>query len=335
MVKSDTSYVAVQAGQAGQPLEYVGNLVWYTVNQTRITREDLELIFSQTGLDPKLLPQPLNARDALRRAATKNDGTRRGMDQGRQAIFMVREVSKDKTRLIYDLVREIRDEKNIRLSHRATVRLILAADTLQATALTPETPLSPAELEFAAVLQEGELEVVQEIVADFQRFSTHYDEGHVRDLVARILGTCAPVNVRESGGVYFTPKKHEMTVQALKRMLTDLGEFCTADRRSKLAMTPVIDAAEIDLQECLEEQLTKSAESLIVEMTRILESGRKVRQETAAGYVTRCQDLQRMMDEYAEMLNAERIVSETKVQIAMKQALSMLGRLETPAAVGE
>jgi len=93
---------------------------------------------------------------------------------------------------------------------------------------------------------------------------------------------------------------------------------------------PVVNADEQleMLEESVEEQVKKSSESMIAEMTKILLEGKKVTQNLAGQYVDKAKSLRKMVESYREMLQSEITGVEADLEVVLAQAMAMMDRVE-------
>jgi hypothetical protein len=319
-------------------VSFLGRLLWYTVTDLKITREQLASIFAAHGIDEKYLPNPISARDSFRRATKeaeqkrieiKDDTRAAGNDtpapdanatdkapekKGTKCLnLMVREVFMNHELIIRQLVREIVDGQNKRLDYRPIYELALEEDRFSASPLVDD-------------ISDIEKAKVEAIELDYEDGKINYNGRHLRDVVNKILFDCNKVAVRPSGGVYFTPIAYEETTLALQHAVSDLGEYTVTCEKSKMWSIPVIDVSEQRdmIQETLEDQVKNESQALIKEMAEIIQKGRKVTAKTAAQYIDRVKGLQGMVKEYEDMLEREIISSQANLEAAMQQALSLL-----------
>lgn len=324
MAPPTENLIALQ--KTGINTEYLGNLLWYSIPEVQITREDLEAEFAAAGLDPQHLPRELNHRDAFRRATTSVEAKRQPTGiEGQYLNLLVREVKSDRQTMVRQMVREIVDQNNRRLSYDPVVEFELENERMSWRPLGGYLSLSETE-EKAAETAAKQYEIER----------THYNGGHMRDALAKILSTCSPVAVRPSGGVYFTPRKHEGTVEALQRFVRALRNHRGPHNggQPQMCTIPVIDGSDQRemLAESLEDQVKAECKSLLIEMAGVLKAvtqeGRQMKATTAAAYVERVRSLGKMVREYEELLEGEVVAVKSSLEVALKQATELLGKVE-------
>ncbi|RJX17700.1 MAG: hypothetical protein C4570_07805 [Ammonifex sp.] len=300
-------------------ISLLGRLLWFTITETRITREELEGVFERAGIDQKWLPFPISHRDAFRRATKTMELNREELaGGGRYLNLLVREVKCSPDQVVRQLVREIVDSKNVRLEYKPIFSLELNGESLEVKELVDLIELSRLEHE-----------MVQRLARRYEADKMNYNGRHVREIVQRILHGCNPVSVRPSGGVYFVPQKHAETVDGLQRMVKELSGYSATSWKSSMHSMPVVDTEEqrAMVHESLEDQVKAASKALIDEMAGLIhqaEQGKKVTGTTIDNYLGRVQELKAMIAEYQEMLEVEVIGAAANLELARKQAMKLL-----------
>jgi hypothetical protein len=302
--------------QHGVSLDFLGHLIWFTITDCRITRDDLENIFGVTGLDKKFLPKPINQRDAFRRATSSGEVKRTPYGDDMFLNIMVRDVRQDSKTIERQLLREIVDSKNTKLEHRPVCRMMFN-----------ETDFHVIPME--DMIRE-ERDACDRIEMAYEMRKENYDGRTCRDIINDVLRECRPVAMRSSGGVYFVPKEFEETIEALQAFCERVSAYSITRYKSKLYRVPVVNADEQleMLEESVEEQVKKSSESMIAEMTKILLEGKKVTQNLAGQYVDKAKSLRKMVESYREMLQSEITGVEADLEVVLAQAMAMMDRVE-------
>ncbi len=303
----------------GVSVEWLGHLLWYTVADCRITRDELEALFAQAGLPAEYLPNPINARDAFRRATKAAEVKREQLADGKWRNLLVREVASSPRTVIRHLVSEVVDSSNKRLDYREVVRFTL------------DETRPDIEVQYLSYPDEKEKAAVSEALREYSQACVSYDGRNVREVVWRILADCAPVSVRTSGGVYFVPRKFERTVEALKVLVKGLRPYVVSKNTSSLWSVPVVNAEEQRqmVEESLDEQVKVESERIIKEMTELLQDKeKKITKGVASEFVERTKRLARLVREYEESLSMEISAAQASLETATAQARKLLLSVE-------
>jgi hypothetical protein len=200
----------------------LGYLVWFSVSEMEVGRDDLLGATLDSGLGERFAPGEISPRDAFRRATSSlgrsrvpvlaSASTRLFGDEKRHANLLVRDVRTNGDNLIRQLVREVVDSKGATLAHEAVVQFELSP-TGKLRIFVKHRPLLAQEEE-----------IVAEAGAAFEKAKVHHDSGAVRRTVSCALSECSPVALRASGGVYFVPRSHEAQVRAVERFVGELKD---------------------------------------------------------------------------------------------------------------
>lgn len=301
----------------GVDVEFLGSLLWFSITDSRITREDLRRAFTDAGIDLSYLPRPICARDAFRRATKQAALRRHPLPDDKYLNLLCREVRQDDKEIVYHVVREVVDSKNVRLEYLPVTSLALREENVD---MYPLHPLNTVEHDR-----------VNAVLEEFSVAKENYDGKNIRELVLAILrGACKPVAVRPSGGVYFTPQNYQETVEALKGLVARVAEFGVTASKSCLWTVPVINAHEQKamIEQSLEEQVAGESKSLIEEMTEIIKSGRKITDRLAQRFVERTRGLGKLVKEYEDLLQTEVVTARANYDLALTEALALLAKVD-------
>jgi hypothetical protein len=324
--------VAIGAGAASAGWEEVsllGYLLWFSVSEVELSRDGLLGAMEDAGLDERFAPGEISARDAFRRATSSLQRSRVPYDarsqtrlfgtERRHANLLVRDVRTTGASVVRQLVREVVDAVGATLEHRTVGQLELSASGEMRA-----FPLAPG-------LLEEEQEILHEAQAAFEEAKAHHDAGAIRRPIPRALSECSPVGLRASGGVYFVPRGHEPEVRAMERFVGELK-----DRLKEKAKRTLIMAVElVDREEyrdaiaaSLDEQVSREANALIKEMGEILRKHSKITRRRQEDLFGRVRALKGAVAEYEALLEREINDARANLELAQKEAVSLLSRVE-------
>ncbi len=303
--------VAFEKVHSGVELAFLGSLLWFTIAEGRVALENIEDAIRGAGIDEKYLPHARNKRDAFRLASKM--GECRGIPFGKKKVnLLVRDIKTAGNILVRNLVREVVDSRNIRLKLLPVMRLELTEDELL-TSSDLVNELLPEERDAAERIRE-----------EFNLACVYYNSNTVRSIVQSILGTCAPVSVRPSGGVYFIPDKYSGTVEQLKTMIGVLNQSC--DAHNSIYSVPVVDAFEQRelIQDSLEEQVTKEGSDLLEEVRNAIQNGDNITEFKAKQYMQRAKKLGELVVEYEDALQYQATSARANLDLAQKGIVNIL-----------
>ena len=176
---------------------HVGDILWWTLADARISRSQLESIWSGTGLSTSFLPEPPTPEKALRAAVRES--------QVGHHQHLVRLGKEDDSELIFAVLLETRDGSgNVKTEQEARVRLDRAA---------------PARLDSD---RPGH-DLVAAISAAYDRLLTTHTSDDVRRALVKTLSSCAAVTLRDFGGVYWVPAPYADTLRRLQAAVAGIG----------------------------------------------------------------------------------------------------------------
>ncbi|OPY64055.1 MAG: hypothetical protein A4E56_00109 [Pelotomaculum sp. PtaU1.Bin065] len=307
---------------SGMDIKFIGFLLWFSVADCRITREQLEEVFSETGIDSKRLPKEISPRDAFRRATSAAEKKRIPLDLKEERFLncMIREIRADSKQINRQLVREIVDGKNVRLEYTPVADLIHQENGIH---LIPKVDLL-----------HDERDVIDEIKDTYEIEKNCYNGRTMRDIINALLWECHPVAVRTSGGVYFVPARYEETTKSIKRFAKRLNDYRSTDHKTTCWTMPLVDAEEQRsmIEESLEDQVASESKAVIDEMAKLTKGERKITQKLANQYVERVKSLKKLYTEYEDMLNYKSVEAQANLDLAMQGAMGILSKVELEAS---
>jgi hypothetical protein len=328
------------SGKQGGQLALLGYLLWFSVAEAAVRREDLISAIEDSGLPERFAPGDISARDAFRRATSSlalsnvpleaNCQSRLFGTELRHANFLIRDVRKRGKCVVRQVVREVVDAVGATLDHKVVGQLELSADDeLRAFPL-------------AADLLDEERGLLAGAEAAFEEAKGRHDSGAVRRVISRALSECHPVVLRASGGVYFIPVRHEPTVRSVERFVGEVRDRLEArleEREGvesrKLERTLVMAVELVDREEyrdaiaaSLDEQVDREANALIKEMADVLKRQRSITKRRQEDFFSRVRDLKRAVSDYEALLEREVTDARANLELAQKEAVSMLSKIE-------
>lgn len=233
----------LQAAEDGT-VPLLGHLVLYSVYDSEVTHDQMEGWFTELGLNPKYLPTAPRASDAFERITGPSgarttyalDGAperrrRRRKDDPprREATLMMRHVTRDPTRIVRHLVREVRDEQQTKLIYKAKLgeacfdRDLQPSSAAGAGTLTV-TPDTMAIAQLPEAEQERVHELLEELRAGYTHRCTFLTGDKIRAAVRGYIEDLKAIKVSPSGGVYFVHNRHAATLGKLRELVSRCGE---------------------------------------------------------------------------------------------------------------
>ena len=185
---------------------HVGDLLWWTLEDARITRSRLEAVWADAGLSPNFLPEPPTPEKALKTAVREA--------QSGQRDYLIRLGKEDDSELVFAILAERRDGAgNVDAQQQARI-------TLDRCSPGPLHTDAPAH------------DLVRAVSDSYDRFLNTHTVDDVRRALVKTLGSCAAITLREHGGVYWVPAPYADTLRRLQTAVSNIG-------RSRLDIVPI------------------------------------------------------------------------------------------------
>jgi len=202
-------YRALQSRANGSPMnietltsalnqggQHLGDIVYWTLAEARITRTELENVWSAAQLAPQFLPDPPTAEKALKAAVREA-----AVGQPNRLIRLGKE---DENEVVFAIIAESRDNAgNVHHHQEARVVLDRKAESVSCDTLGHD---------LAAV-----------IAARFGEFRSTHTPDDIRRAMMKALDSCAAITLRDHGGVYWVPAPYAETVRRLQGAIEKIG----------------------------------------------------------------------------------------------------------------
>jgi hypothetical protein len=325
---------AMDAG--GTPL--LGHLVLYSVFEGEVTPGQLQLWFTQLGLDAAFLPGPIRAVDAFEkvtgpsgvrhsypldnRAGTARRRSRQD-GKGREATLMIRHVRRDRDQIVRHLVREVRDEESVQLSYdtrlaELTFRRDQAPSAEHGAGSLLVTPDHAAIRQLPASEHDEVGMVLTEIKAAYQRNCAYLTADRLRTVIRGYIEALNAIRVRPTGGVYFVHQAHAATLAALRELVSRLGEG------SYLSRVPIPDQDE--MREMVIAAFTTRSRDELSRLAADIATAQRdgATEATISTLHKRYRDLQASATEHAQLLNTSLDDTTAVMQLVNAQLATLL-----------
>ena len=327
-----TSFDAYKEQLAGLPAKkFIGAIVWFTINEAMITRDEIVKLFVDNGLDERFVPNPIKAVDAFRRATSRAEVEYDYPGNKRTATLYIDEVDYDDERVVQHIFRKVRDRQALVLDHTQVGEAIFYRQSRTAR----RQGVGGESVKFSmkrAQLSEDEQEIAAKFIDDVHR---SYERGKqfitgqaLRGMVRNYVVSTNAISVRPSGGVYFVHKSRIETIDALSRVVEQLGNG------SVIHTLPLIDTDQQRgmLTEAFQDEVVDECEKLLKELAEVNEKhSKKGGKVPAKKYAALRQQLGETMgraDEYTRVLGLNQERSAASIELAMNALLEMAGRIE-------
>jgi len=306
-------------GQEEQRYPLLGHLVWYSLRDVRISKQDLMQLLIKHNIDPNNAPPEIRAPDAFRRAtSTITNRSPSNIGQGKLETIMVREVVSDVDEIVRHIIREETDSQNKVIDYRKIGQIVFNRHLEKMT-----VGIDPRYEHHK-----------QKILKVYEEYTEYYTGKHIREMVYKMLNSTCPVNVRPAGGVYFMSKAHSQMVTSLEGFVADINEWGTPETfEAVFESVPMLD---VEKQRKLifdkyESQCAYSVENTMKELTGLLNSDKAPSKIILEKYINTVKELKAGIGKYEDLLERDMIISRTKCQLLQEQVKQLLDK----AAVSE
>jgi hypothetical protein len=283
----------------------LGHLLWWTLNGTRIQHNELTAAAERHGLAVKLLPTEIKPVQAFRRAwrhATSK------LSEG----LMLRPIAETEHEIVVGLVREKPNEARRDLDYDVIARIAF----------------DRSRVKISADVEHG---VVEQIRYLYRHHLAHTTED-IRTMMTSFLSE-AGVSLRDSGGVYFVPAAHSGQLEALCRVVEEVGH----NRTFRL---PIIDtlATRTTLREVTERSLDHEVRELEEELAGF--DFEKVRDSTLERRLEMFEQLRNRAALFAGLLSFKadglnQRIAAMSVQLRRHLAIEDVAETPAPPAITE
>jgi len=183
-------------------LVIIGFFIWWAIRDVKISKADFKALLQRAGLSFEFDQEDTALRrtsflKAVREVKAKN-----------RKKFLIRKISKEKDCYVFGLVDESINRKDHNLEYHHSATMIF----------NPET---------GELITDFPHRAFDEINALYNEYQEMMNSDDVRDAVIRIISEFKRVNVRQRGGIYFLPVKHEADVGKVEKLVESLPGNCS------------------------------------------------------------------------------------------------------------
>ncbi len=301
-------------GHGGEKVPILGNLIWYSIKESRIKIEDMRNLFAQIKIPTDFLPEEPSKINAFKRATTElSEEVEVDLGQGMTAVYMIRLTAKSDDEIVKSLIKEVRDASNKKLSYEEIGRVHFDKDTEDVRYYDLKPDSQP---------------IITQIKQIYETYCVYLTGKQIRVMIHEIIKSMAPTLVRPSGAVYFIPYVHAEMVQKMEVLSKELAAYGITDYESAFESIPLIDAdktrALVEVR--FEEQNTRDVDRTLVELAKLLQ-GTDTTTKTAAKYVEMVKASKETISRYEGLLNKEMSIARMKVEVLDQQVRKLVEKV--------
>lgn len=183
-------------------LVIIGFFVWWAIRDVKISKVEFKALLKQVGLSFEF-----DQEDTALRRTSFLKAVRETKAKNRKK-FLIRKISKEKDCYVFGLVDESIDKKarDLQYNHSATMMF------------NPES---------GELITDFSHRAFEEIKSLYNEYQDNMNSDDVRDAVVKIISGFKKVSVRQRGGIYFLPVKHETDVEKVEMLVNSLPGDCS------------------------------------------------------------------------------------------------------------
>lgn len=349
----DTYRTKAEQVLADNPDMVLGSLAWYFITEgdtpgasvpVHVSPDQLERWFIDLGLDTAHLPPRLTRLNAFRKGSSEIEHSYE-INSKQRATLRVVEIDHSTDMVLRHMLRDVVDKSSSTVStaHVATLRFIKPGRSAKAQAqglgnyqvkiLDELIEISPENNQPTGnkyPISDHDREQIDSALAEFgkryQVLAEFLQSQTLRATVRKVLTSCNAIMCKPSGGVYFVHNDHQATLEALKELLSRIGQGC------KLVSVPLFDTG--DMREELTEQLAaeigvdcRKLMSKIAEVNDTTNNG-KVPAKTYANVNALYQDIVNRVEDYAEKLGIAQARAGAELELVLTGIVDLSTRID-------
>lgn len=287
----------------------LGHILFMTIDDLKIHKDDLASLFAKHNLSKSFLPGEIKAHDAYRRASSKAASTIEIDYNGakHKARLLVREVKKDQNGVVRHLIRELIDEKNV-VTEYATVGKLN---------FDRKTELMDIGWDNNYLGEYDYKQVLEDTNALFLEWTQFHTKDTVRNIANKVVKSMHPVSIMQGGRAQFVPKINRDLLYNLKGLVAELPGGSIAE---VIPMVDTVDQRDL-ITKNLEREVLADVDSLLNDFTVILQNP-TVRKGQVQRYASHFVALQEKTSKYEALLQSKMTVLQQQLMEALQKVQS-------------
>jgi len=297
----------------GSSPDYYGRLFWYTFSKMTVPQDELRELYKKLGIPEKHIPRKISAKGAWKRAITnvaKRESNKPVKDEDENGVTLQYEVRRF-TPSIRVIEKTWLNSNNEQIDHEELVRLSYGGpDTIVWTPLESDADTAK---EFYVKVKE-----------EYKLLKNNYTNNKIRNWIRKSINRLDPIQLRESGGVYFVPERHSELMEKFCKLSKILDKKYSTGT-TELVQIPVIKAPQEKemIKERVRIDTVERASKKISMAKQILSENKNITPSQYQKFVEELKSLRQRKDEYSELLNTPLDICDEQIKI-LKQQMSDL-----------
>lgn len=279
----------------------LGNLLYYSLSDIKITEKELLDIFTMNQL-PISYVKKISAPDAFRRASSSiKNRTMYIVDPNNTSSNLkikieVDEVKTDTDGITRVIGRKVIDENNQEVSYEQIADLVYLRDSNVVSYNLKNTDIINT-MEYS--------KLCMEVQDRFDEWSVYHTKDTVRNTILRIINDTHPVSLTPTGLCKFIPRSHTDLLYSLKEALADMEHFCqNAGEHNFMEIIPVINTEEQQdlIKNASARELKEELHGFTQELKDVLQARQTLPARTVSSYLERFKTLSDKVNDYEGLL---------------------------------
>lgn len=315
----------VLAPNASDHMTILGTFLFKTINETYVPEEKLADLWLEAGLPPEHLPSPIAPHTAFTDAVRKLEGVQKDIGGpvhllGRHtctrgevvhlngtyhARLLVRSVTKNHHEIVYHLIREtvLTNKKRKTLIHR----------TFGTLRWDRQNKTPSFEWELKSQGEENIRRQVEEVFWDtYNLRRTHYDSGHIRYMVDKLLAEERIFKLTLTAASHFVPRKKAWISEGLRDFFKSIQKYAANPERPATCW-PVPALRNEDTTTLVKDSFLEYQKELVKEIGGHLQRLENLTDEQREKAIERVkQRVLKTREEVAELLDEYRALLDAK-----------------------
>lgn len=299
----------------------IGRIVLFTISDEPIAQQDISDWFDELRLNPTLLPPPIKAVDAYKKATSLIDGQEYDLGGGLTATLLCRDVASPNQYIVRHVMREVRDSKNRVLTYDKVIeatfyRPVIGKDgraqrgTERFRLTVINDDLRPGE--------RGRMDAtILKIEDSYKRYHGYLDGQKLRAVIRSYLKYLNAIEIK--GGVYFINSNRVPELTQLQTLVSRFGGKCRMD------LIPLVDlGAQRDMVvEAFQREAAEALNEIVQEVAHLRTTRKKITPKAYAAIRVRYDEVIAQAKEYLRTLGISQDVTAGAAELALDSLIQL------------
>lgn len=278
----------------------LGNLLFYSLSDMKVSESDLFTVFTQCNLPVDYI-RKISPSDVFRRATSSVKNKTIYIPDPSTGLYLKMKIDVDEVRCDDQGIKRIIGVKRINEANEEVSyeQMGVAVFDRAHPVLSSFVLANP----YYSGIQECE-DIIQEIETNFNEWCVFHTKDTVRNIVNRIVQDTHPVSLTPTGLCKFIPKSHTDLLYGLKEAVTELQGYSSQSSGNFMEIIPVIDTEEQRnlIKNASELELKDNLFAFTQELKEVLQNRAILPAKTVTSYLNRFKTLKEQVDDYEGLL---------------------------------